>query len=166
MSEFDEIQKLIRLKRHERPPEGFVDDFVAAFKDRQRSEMLHRSARGLLWERVTTYFSEMLNPKWAWATATVAAIAILGISLRPQATSGPQVALNHEDRFEVIGFTASDPDPDAVIADVQNYLKAREFELDGTASQKQMMKPRIVQPREGELIPASLGNRPAFSIQH
>ncbi len=163
MIEFDEIQKLIRLKRHELPPEGFVDDFMTSFRERQRSEMLHRSARGLLWERVRSYFSEVLNPKWAWATVTVAAVALLGITLRPQ-TPGLQVAQNQQDSFEVTAFTAIDPD--AVIADVQNYLKAKEFELDGAAAPPQVMRPRIVQPRQGEMIPASLGNRPAFTIQH
>lgn len=164
MIEIDEIQKLIRLKRYEHPPEGFVDDFMSAFKDRQRSEMLHRSARGLLWERMTSYFSEVLNPKWAWTTAAVAAVALLGITLRPHETPGLQVAQNQQDSFEVSGFTANDPN--AVIADVENYLKATEFELDGAVSPQQVMKPRIVQPRQGEMIPASLGNRPTFTVQH
>ncbi len=164
MIEIDEIQKLIRLKRHERPPEGFVDDFMSSFRERQRSEMLHRSARGLLWERVTSYFSEMINPKWAWATATVAVVALLGITLRPHEATGLQVAQNQQDGFEVSGFTATDPD--AVIADVQNYLKAKEFEPDGATARQQVMKPRIVQPRQGEMIPATLGNRPTFTVQH
>ncbi|MCE9520101.1 MAG: hypothetical protein K8R87_11190 [Verrucomicrobia bacterium] len=166
MSESEEIliQKLIRLKRHERPPEGFVDDFVSAFKDRQRSEMLHRSARGLLWERMSSYFSEVLNPKWAWATATVAAVALLGITLRPHAATGLQVAQNQPDDFQVTAFTASDPN--AVIADVENYLKATEYEPVGAAAPQTVMKPRVVQPRQGEMIPASLGNRPTFTVQH
>lgn len=162
MSEFNEIEKLIRLKRHERPPEGFVEEFIISFQDRQRSELLQSSARGLLWERVTTYFSEMLNPKWAWATATVAAAALLSITLRPQA---PQVAKNHQqDGFEVSGFAATDPD--AFMANVENYLKAKEFEPDGGSAPRLVMKPRIVQPRQGEIIPAGLGNRPGFIIQH
>ena len=161
MSEFDEIQKLIRLKRHERPPEGFVDDFIASFKERQRSEMLHRSARGLLWERMTTYFSEVLNPRWAWATATVAAVTLLGISLRPHVGVGPEVA-QQQDGFEVSGFAATDPN--AVLADVENYLKAKEYEPDGGRA-PQVMKPRIVQPRQGEMIPAGLEYQPGFIIQ-
>ena len=163
MSEFNEIEKLIRLKRHERPPEGFVEDFLTSFQERQRSELLQRSARGLLWERVTTYFSDMLNPKWAWATATIAAVALLSVTLRPQ---GPpqQVATSQQDSFEVSGFAATDPD--AFMANVENYLKATEFELDGGQAPRFVMKPRIVQPRQGEMIPAGLGYRPGFIIQH
>jgi len=166
MSEFNDIERLIRLKRHERPPEGFVEDFISAFQERQRSEMLHRSARSLLWERVTTYFSEMLNPKWAWATATVAAAALLSLTLRPQ---GPQAAQtvaqtrSEQDGFEVSGFAATDPD--AFMANVENYLKATEFEPDGGSAPKLVMKPRIVQPWHGEMAPVGLGSRPGFIIQ-
>lgn len=163
MSEFEDIQKLIRLKRYEKPPEDFVEDFLASFKDRQRAEMLHRSARGLLWERVTTYFAEFLTPKWAWAGASVAAVALLGISLRPHAVSGPQVVQNHQEGFEVNAFTATDPN--AVMADVENYLRAREFEPENSRTSGSM-KPRIVQPRQGEMIPAGLDYRPAFVIKY
>lgn len=168
MTEFEEIQKLIRLKRHERPPEGFMEEFLNAFQQRQRSEILRRSARSLLWERVTTYFSEMVNPKWAWATATVAAVAVLGLALRPHDGAGLQVvqnpSQNEEGSFEVSGFAATEPN--AFMANVENYLKAKEFEPDGGPSpQKMVMKPRIVQPKQGEMIPAGLDYRPGFVIQ-
>ena len=76
MSDFEELQNLIRLKRHEQPSPDFVDDFVRSFQQRQRSELLNQSARGLLWERVTTYFDGLFAPKWAVAGAT--AVAMLG----------------------------------------------------------------------------------------
>jgi hypothetical protein len=169
MSDFEEIQKLIRLKRHEGPPEGFVDDFITSFHQRQRSEMLQRSARSLLWERVTTYFSDMFNPKWAWASASVAAVALIGLSLRPHTGTGLQVAQtgtqtkNQDGSFEVSGFAATDPN--AFMANVENYLTATEFEPDGGPASQRLVKPRIVQPRQGEMIPAGLGNRPGFMIQ-
>lgn len=94
MNEFSDIQRLIRLKRHERPPGNFVDQFVARFQDRQRAELLRHSARGLLWERVTTYMEGLLNPKWAWAGATAVAVLGLGFMLRPTATATGQVAQN------------------------------------------------------------------------
>jgi len=94
MSEFEDIQRLIRLKRHEQPPPGFVEDFVSTFQDRQRSEMLRNSARVLLWERVTTYMEGLLNPKWAWAGATAAAVLGLGVMLRPAPAGVGQMAQN------------------------------------------------------------------------
>ncbi|HYF37975.1 MAG TPA: hypothetical protein VD994_21915 [Prosthecobacter sp.] len=77
MTEFQEIQRLIRLKRFETPGEDFVEDFVNQFRERQRSELLRQSARGLLWERVNTYFEHLVAPKWAMAGAT-AVLCFLG----------------------------------------------------------------------------------------
>lgn len=77
MTEFQDIQRLIRLKRFETPGEDFVEDFVSQFRERQRSEVLRMSARGLLWERVSTYFENLVSPKWMTA-ATTAAVCLLG----------------------------------------------------------------------------------------
>ncbi len=79
MSEFEDIQNIIRLKRHEQPSETFVEEFLVSFQQRQREELLNQSARGLLWERVTTYFDGIFSPKASWAGAT--AIAVLGVVL-------------------------------------------------------------------------------------
>lgn len=76
MNEFENIQRLLRLKQYETPGDDFVEDFVTLFRERQRSEILRMSARDLLWERVNTFFSDLVSPKWATATAT-AAIAIV-----------------------------------------------------------------------------------------
>lgn len=72
MNDFENIQRLLRLKRYENPGDDFVEDFVTQFRERQRSELLRQSARGLLWERVNTFFSDLVSPKWATAGATAA----------------------------------------------------------------------------------------------
>ena len=72
MTDFQDIQRLIRLKRFETPGEDFVEDFVSQFRERQRSELLRQSARGLLWERMNTYFEHLVAPKWTLAAATAA----------------------------------------------------------------------------------------------
>src|SRR5450631_1672115 len=94
MSDFEDIQRLIRLKRHERPPAEFVEQFISTFQERQRSEMLRNSARVLLWERVTTYLEGILNPKWAWSGATAVAVIGLGFMLRPASSGAGQLARN------------------------------------------------------------------------
>ena len=77
MTDFQDIQRLIRLKKFETPGEDFVEDFINQFRERQRSELLRQSARGLLWERVNTYFEHLMAPKWALAGAT-AILCFLG----------------------------------------------------------------------------------------
>ena len=75
MNDFENLQRLMRLKRHERPAEDFVEDFLSRFKERQRAELLRQSARGLLWERLGTLLGDFISPRWTTAGAT-AAIAV------------------------------------------------------------------------------------------
>jgi len=93
MSDFKDIQDLIRLKRHEQPSPEFVDQFVKSFQQRQRAELLNQSARGLLWERVTTYFDGLMAPKWGWAAATAMALAGTFAILQGSAPQAPGSAL-------------------------------------------------------------------------
>lgn len=51
MKDSEDVQRLIRLKRYETPGDEYFESFLEQFKERQRSEMLHRSARGLLLEQ-------------------------------------------------------------------------------------------------------------------
>ncbi|MFN0076899.1 MAG: hypothetical protein ACKVY0_10510 [Prosthecobacter sp.] len=76
MSEFEDIQRLIRLKRFEQPGEGFTEDFLQQFHQRQRAEMLKQSSLELLWERTTTWWGNWLVPKWGMAFAAVAVCAM------------------------------------------------------------------------------------------
>ena len=45
MSEEEKIQKIIRLKRHERPQEGYFEDFLDEFQDRRQRESRPESSR-------------------------------------------------------------------------------------------------------------------------
>ncbi len=89
MSDFENLQRIIRLKKYETPTEDFVEDFVARFRERQRSELLRQSARGLLWERCVTFWENMVSPKWTMAavTAAVVAIASWGVWVTTDGTS-------------------------------------------------------------------------------
>ncbi|MDB6003710.1 MAG: hypothetical protein JWR15_697 [Prosthecobacter sp.] len=76
MNDFEDIQRLIRLKRFEQPEEGFTENFLQQFHQRQRAEMLKQSSVELLLERVTTWWNHLLVPKWSMATAGVAVCAL------------------------------------------------------------------------------------------
>lgn len=98
MSDFEDIQKLIRLKRFETPGEGFTDEFLKEFHQRQRAEMLKQSSIDLLAERVQTWWSHLTVPKWSLATAVAAVCAgsffMLGgttTESSPQVTATPVV---------------------------------------------------------------------------
>lgn len=119
MSDFEDIQTLIRLKRHERPSPDFVDDFVRSFQQRQRAELLNNSARGLLWERVTTYFDGLFAPKWALAGA--AAVAVLGTAVLLRPTSNPGNAFANNKAAQVSVAPISDDE-------VRQYLLSRHYQ--------------------------------------
>lgn len=87
MSDFEDIQRLIRLKQYESPPKDFVDQFMDEFQYRQRSELLRQSAHGLLLERLRMYFDELATPKWALAAAALVIAAIAVWMLVPESRS-------------------------------------------------------------------------------
>lgn len=75
MKDSEDIQRLIRLKRFETPGDEYFESFLEQFKERQRSEMLHYSARDLLVERVHVWFDELHSVKWLAPVGAAAAIA-------------------------------------------------------------------------------------------
>lgn len=78
MNDSDEIQRLLRLKRYETPGEDYFQKFLEDFKDRQRAELLHRSARGLLAERFSMWFSEYHGSRWLIPAGSAAALVFAG----------------------------------------------------------------------------------------
>ena len=73
-----EIQRLIRLKRYEQPPEGFVDEFLVNFHYRQRSEILRQSSLSLFWERLVTFMDGRAVQGMSLAGATVVLLMLGG----------------------------------------------------------------------------------------
>lgn len=76
-TEFEAVQRLIRLKRFELPEEDFTENFLREFHQRQRAELLKQSAFALLAERVMTWWSNLLVPKWGMVGAA-AAVCVMG----------------------------------------------------------------------------------------
>jgi hypothetical protein len=126
MSDFEDIQRLLRLKRYEKPSEDFVEDFVRQFQHRQRQELLRHSARGLLWERVNTYFEGLFAPKWRWAGATAVALVTVLVVFKPAASvKGGSTATDH---LAARGFNYNDKQAPISDAEVERYLISRHFQ--------------------------------------
>ena len=89
MSDFEDIQKLIRLKRHEAPPAEYFDEFLSEFQRRQRSELLRRSARSILMERVSTYFSDFGKRNWVYAAGAAYALIMVGFYFNSRGAGEP-----------------------------------------------------------------------------
>ncbi|MEZ5326488.1 MAG: hypothetical protein R3F19_15670 [Verrucomicrobiales bacterium] len=157
----NDIEKLIRLKRYEQPQEGYFDDFLKEFQNRQRSELLQQSARGLLFERLGTYFSGFSKRQWVYAGSAAYAAVTVGFFLVADTTgspSAPQVA------------SASVASADGVAADESNLWNLEKriiLEVEGDpvnqqiASRRQMMS--VAPEWDASILPASAhGAIPVF----
>ncbi len=93
MSEIDDIQKLLRLKRYEQPPEGYFDDFLLEFQRRQRAEMLKRPLWELAWERANLWLEGFRVPAIAYASILVAALGVVGLVVNSPNAASPRSGL-------------------------------------------------------------------------
>ncbi len=66
-AEFQELQKLLRLKRYEQPPPEFFEDFLLDFQKRQRAEMLKTPVTQLMAERLAAWWNGLIAPRWLYA---------------------------------------------------------------------------------------------------
>lgn len=77
----EQLENLLALKRHERPEDGYWQDFLCEFHHRQREQAAMKSGLAGFFSRVTTWLSDLGPSKWAYgaglAYASVAAVALL-----------------------------------------------------------------------------------------
>jgi hypothetical protein len=67
------LSKLLRLKRYEKPPPGYFEDFLREFQRRQRAEALRPSAWSVFWERITSMAPTFRVPQFAYAAILILA---------------------------------------------------------------------------------------------
>ncbi len=100
------LQKLMRLKRHERPDEVYFDGFLREFHRRQRQDVLKRSSVSLFFERLNTYLSDPRSQGWAY---------------------GPVLAAFAVAFYFVIGFSDDSPVPSVAMAPPSNVAPAAQL---------------------------------------
>lgn len=166
MSDFEEIQRIIRLKRHEQPPPGFVEDFVGKLQNRQRTEWLNQSARGLVWERLGTVFGGFFAPKWGLAGATAMALVAAFFAFKPaaQSNSAPLAGAQPPSHgFEVTTVGMAEGVEPISQEEVERYLTIERLRMarhyrgglaDEHATQPQYALPPL--PSQSGLLPAGL----------
>ncbi len=85
----EEIGKLLRLKRHEQPPPGYLDDFLHEFHRRQRAELLRQPLWRVAWQRAHDFMFQMNVPTLASYPAAAAAIVVLATVLSLKVAETP-----------------------------------------------------------------------------
>jgi hypothetical protein len=80
MPDETDIQKLLRLKRHETPGQDYFNSFLHEFHRRQRAEMLRQPAWKVALERLQTLFGGgMAFERFAYSGAVAAVLAIASV---------------------------------------------------------------------------------------
>ena len=108
----DRIARLLRLKRYERPPTGYFENFLHEFHQRQRDESLRQPLWRVCFERARgfTLRLDVRSLAWAGVMAAVACAAVILITpyqqsdttqLAVQGSPVPSTPANIEKEFEV-----------------------------------------------------------------
>ena len=96
----EEIGPLLALKRHERPEEGYFDDFLREFHQRRRQEEALKTGPAGWMRRASAWVSNLGASKWAYgaglAYATVMALFLLAPNGSPVQQSAPPVPVNYK----------------------------------------------------------------------
>lgn len=88
MSE-EELQRLLRLKRYEKPPAGYEERFLQEFQQRQRAEIVHRPLLEIAWDRIGSLFPEFRVPAYAYGVIGLFAVAISAWILTTEEITAP-----------------------------------------------------------------------------
>lgn len=155
MNDFEDIQRLIRLKRFEQPEEGFTENFLQQFHQRQRAEMLQRSSLELLRERVATWWEHLMVPKWSIAGAA-AAVCAMSLWLLSPSGEKPGAALTSVPVVPDKTFTPK--------LDLSDIPLARMAENGDAAMANSLLRKHVeVRPvLEGNVLPANGQQQPSL----
>lgn len=92
MDDFDDLQRLLSLKRHEKPSDDFFEDFMYDFHQAQRAEMLKRSVWRIAFDRLETMWPAMPVGRYAYAGSCALALVAAGVTSARILTSPVNVA--------------------------------------------------------------------------
>lgn len=86
--EFGKLRRLLALKRHERPPQGYFDNFLTEFHRRQRAQPIRRET---WWAQVVEFFrgEPLLAARYALGTALVLLLGVNVYVLSQHGTLSP-----------------------------------------------------------------------------
>ena len=89
--QFQDLQRLLRLKRHEAPPPEYFEDFLFEFHRRQRAELLRRPLWRLALDRLEGAIPSLTPARYAYAGSCAAAVAVAAVMSGHILTSRPAV---------------------------------------------------------------------------
>lgn len=95
--ELQELQGLLRLKNHERPVDGYFEDFLDEFHRRQRLEKQTQGSKATLGERLSTWFQGLGASRWAIGAAGAYAALFVVFLWLPESAPQNKIASEAEE---------------------------------------------------------------------
>lgn len=85
------LEDLLKLKRHEKAPDGFMQDFVAEFHRRQRVLQLAKSQKSFTFSGIKNWMSELGATRWLYAGGLAYASVVAWLLIVPSTESSNSV---------------------------------------------------------------------------
>ena len=92
--DFNELQRMLRLKRYEAPPTEYYEDFLFEFHRRQRAELLQRPLWRLVLDRLEGALPTFTPARYAYVGSCAAAVVVAAVTSGHILTSHPQAGAN------------------------------------------------------------------------
>jgi hypothetical protein len=97
----EQLENLLALKRHERPEDGYWQDFLCEFHHRQREQAAMKSGFAGFMDRISSWLAEMGPSKWAYGAGLAYATAAAAFLLTPRGVDYDNTAPQPV-KFEVV----------------------------------------------------------------
>ena len=88
--EFQELQELLEERGQGVPADEYFEGFLSDFHRRQRQDLMKRSARSLLLERMGVWLRERGGSKWAYGAGAAYVLVIVGLFAWPRGNASKE----------------------------------------------------------------------------
>lgn len=95
----EQLENLLALKRYERPEEGYWQDFLCEFHQRQREQASVKSGLVNFFGRISGWFADFGPSKWAYGAGLAYATATVVFFLTPRGVeveNAPAAPVNYQ----------------------------------------------------------------------
>lgn len=95
----EQLENLLALKRYERPEEGYWQDFLCEFHQRQRQQATVKSGLMNFFSGFSTWFADLGPSKWAYGAGLAYATATVVFFLTPHGVdveTAPTAPVNYQ----------------------------------------------------------------------
>ena len=95
----EQLENLLALKRYERPEEGYWQDVLCEFHQRQRQQASMKSGIASLFSNLAAWFADFGPSKWAYGAGLAYATATVVFFLTPRGVdveTAPTAPVNYQ----------------------------------------------------------------------